>query len=68
MKMFRRMLAFTIVIAMVLVALPVTVSVSAGELPEDVKGTKYEAAASLLCALDIMVGPIICFITHKRIS
>lgn len=56
MKMFRRLLAFAVVIAMVLVMLPATLSVSAGELPEDVKGTKYEAAASLLCALDIMVG------------
>ncbi len=56
MKMFRRLAAFAVALAMVLVMLPATLSVSAGELPEDVKGTKYEAAASLLCALDIMVG------------
>lgn len=54
MKMFRRLAALAVAVAMVLVMLPA--AVGAGELPEDVKGTKYEDAASLLCALDIMVG------------
>ncbi len=54
MKMFRRLAALTVVVAMVLVMLPA--AVSAGVLPDDVKGTKYEDAASLLCALEIMVG------------
>ncbi len=54
MKMFKRLAAFTIVLSMVLTMLPTTVS--AAELPTDVKGTRYEDAASLLCALEIMVG------------
>lgn len=54
MKMFRRLASFVVVLSMVLAMLPATVS--AATLPEDVKGTAYEDAASLLCALEIMVG------------
>ena len=54
MKMFRRLAAMAVAVAMVVVMLPA--AVSAAVLPEDVKGTKYEDAATLLSALEIMVG------------
>lgn len=55
MKMFRRLAAMAVAVAMVVVMLPAAVS-AATVLPEDVKGTKYETAATLLSALEIMVG------------
>lgn len=55
MKMFRRLAAMVVAVAMVVVMLPAAVSASV-VLPEDVKGTKYEDAATLLSALEIMVG------------
>ena len=45
MKMFRRLAAMAVAVAMVVVMLPA--AVSAAVLPEDVKGTKYEDAATI---------------------
>lgn len=51
MNMLKRMASIAVVAIMVL-----QIAVFAAPVPEDVIGTEYEASASLLCALDIMVG------------
>ncbi len=51
MKLFKRMASIVIVAIMLLQ----TVAFAA-PVPEDVIGTEYESAASMLCALNIMVG------------
>lgn len=42
--------------AVIILAMMLQIAVVAAPVPEDVIGTQYESAASLLCALDIMVG------------
>lgn len=51
MNTLKRIASVAIVLVMML-----QIAVFAAPVPEDVIGTEYEAAASLLCALDIMVG------------
>lgn len=51
MKVLKRMASVVVAVIMVL-----QIAAFAAPVPEDVIGTEYEAAASLLCALDIMVG------------
>lgn len=51
MNMFKRMASIVVMAVMVL-----QIAVFAAPVPEDVIGTEYEGAASLLCALEIMVG------------
>ena len=51
MNMFKRMASLVVMAVMML-----QIAAFAAPVPEDVIGTEYEAAASLLCALDIMVG------------
>lgn len=51
MNMFKRMASLVVMAVMML-----QIAAFAAPVPEDVIGTDYEAAASLLCALDIMVG------------
>ncbi|MBE7026830.1 MAG: S-layer homology domain-containing protein [Ruminococcaceae bacterium] len=51
MNIFKRMASIALVAIMVL-----QVAVFAAPVPNDVIGTEYESAASMLCALDIMVG------------
>ena len=51
MNMFKRMASIVVMAVMML-----QIAVFAAPVPEDVIGTEYEGAASLLCALEIMVG------------
>lgn len=51
MNMLKRMASIVIIAVMML-----QIAAFAAPVPEDVIGTEYEAAASMLCALNIMVG------------